>query len=199
MASSPQSTPESTLDVARFLEARGMTRFHYYLLIISCCVTFFDGLDFSLISFTLPYLRDEMALTDEMTGYVSSAAFAGQMIGSLVGSYIADIIGRRPVIIWCTLLSAVLTFVTGYADGPYQLIALRLLGGLAIGGLLAPGVVDQYRKHARRHQGARGDDHHARLQPGRCGGGAGDQFHRPGIWLARGVLRLRRGNRACWR
>ncbi len=132
------STSGASLDVARFLEDRGMTRFHYYLLAISCCVTFFDGLDFSLISFTLPYLRDQMALTDVMTGYVSSAAFAGQMIGSLVGSYIADIIGRRPVIIWCTLLSALLTFVTGFADGPYQLIALRLLGGLAIGGLLAP-------------------------------------------------------------
>jgi AAHS family 4-hydroxybenzoate transporter-like MFS transporter len=132
------TAPGKALDVAQFLENRGMTRFHYYLLFISSMVTFFDGLDFSLISFTLPYLRDEMHLTDVMTGYVSSAAFAGQMIGSLVGSYIADIVGRRPVIIWCTLLSAVLTFVTGYADGPYQLIGLRLLGGLAIGGLLAP-------------------------------------------------------------
>ena len=126
------------LDVARFLEDRGMTPYHYYLLMISSFVTFFDGLDFSLISFTLPYLRDEMALTDVMTGYVSSAAFLGQMIGSLVGSYIADIVGRRPVIIWCTLLSAVLTFITGFADGPMMLIALRLAGGLAIGGLLAP-------------------------------------------------------------
>lgn len=126
------------LDVAQFLEQRGMTPFHYYLLFISSLVTFFDGLDFSLISFTLPYLREEMALSDEMTGFVSSAAFAGQMVGSLVGSYIADIVGRRPVIIWCTLLSALLTFITGFADGPMMLIALRFLGGLAIGGLLAP-------------------------------------------------------------
>jgi len=132
------SAAGKTLDVAGFLEQRGMTRFHYYLLFVSSLVTFFDGLDFSLISFTLPYLREEMALTDTMTGLVSSAAFLGQMIGSLVGSYIADIVGRRPVIIWSTLLSAILTFVTGFADGPWALIVLRLLGGLAIGGLLAP-------------------------------------------------------------
>lgn len=129
---------KGSLDVAKFLEGRGLTPFHYYLLFVSSLVTFFDGLDFSLISFTLPYLREEMALTNEMTGYVSSAAFAGQMVGSLVGSYIADIVGRRPVIIWCTLLSAILTFVTGFADGPTALIVLRFLGGLAIGGLLAP-------------------------------------------------------------
>ena len=132
------STPaDRTLDVSALLD-RGMTPFHWRLLLISSLVTFFDGLDYSLISFTLPYLRDEMALTDEMTGFVSSAAFAGQMVGSLFGSFIADIVGRRPVILWCTILAAVLTFVTGYAGTPEMLIVLRFLGGLAIGGLLAP-------------------------------------------------------------
>ncbi len=131
-------TDGRTLDVASFLAGLPFTRFHVTLLIVSSLVTFFDGLDFSLISFTLPYLRDEMGLSDAMTGYVSSAAFAGQMIGSLVGSYLADIYGRRPVIIWCTILSAVLTFVTGFANTPEMLIVLRLIGGLAIGGLLAP-------------------------------------------------------------
>ena len=131
------SAPNRTLDVAAFLDG-AMTPFHRRLLIISCLVTFFDGLDFSLIAFTLPYLRDTMALTDEMTGFVSSAAFAGQMVGSLIGSYLADIIGRRPVILWCTVLSAILTFVTGFAGTPEMLIVLRFLGGLAIGGLLAP-------------------------------------------------------------
>jgi AAHS family 4-hydroxybenzoate transporter-like MFS transporter len=129
---------KGTLDVAKFLGGLPFTRFHIQLLLICSLVTFFDGLDFSLIAFTLPYLREQMALSDVMTGYVSSAAFLGQMIGSLVGSYIADIIGRRQVIIWCTILSATLTFVTGFANTPELLIVLRLIGGLAIGGLLAP-------------------------------------------------------------
>ena len=50
-----------TLDVAKFLQGLPFTRFHIQLLAICSLVTFFDGLDFSLISFTLPYLRDEMA------------------------------------------------------------------------------------------------------------------------------------------
>ena len=126
------------LDVANFLKDLKFTPFHRRILILSCLVTFFDGLDFSLISYTLPYIRDEMALSAEMMGSVSAAAFIGQMIGSLVGSYIADVIGRRPVILICTVLSAVLTFVTGYAQTPETLMVLRLLGGLTIGGLLAP-------------------------------------------------------------
>ena len=122
------SADSRTLDVTAFLD-RGMTPFHKRLLIISCLVTFFDGLDFSLISFTLPYLREEMGLSDAMTGYVSSAAFLGQMIGSLVGSYLADIYGRRPVIIWCTILSAILTFVTGFANTPEMLIVHQMITG----------------------------------------------------------------------
>ena len=138
MSEAQTASAGSTLDVAKFLQGLPFTGFHFQLLVICSLVTFFDGLDFSLISFTLPYLRDEMHLTDVMTGYVSSAAFLGQMIGSLVGSYLADLYGRRPVIIWCTVLSALLTFVTGFANTPEMLIVLRLIGGLAIGGLLAP-------------------------------------------------------------
>ena len=135
MASTDSS---KTLDVTAFFEGTGVTRFHIWLLVLSSFVTLFDGLDFSLISFTLPYLRDELHLTASMMGLVTSAAFLGQMIGSLAGSYLADLYGRRPVIIWCTLLGAAFTFVTGFASGPWMIIGLRLLGGLAIGGLLAP-------------------------------------------------------------
>ena len=138
IAGGPSHGRGGTLDVAAFLGDLPFGRVHVQLLIICSLVTFFDGLDFSLISFTLPYLIDEMGLSNAMTGYVSSAAFAGQMIGSLVGSYLADIYGRRAVIIWCTIISALLTFVTGFANTPEMLIVLRLIGGLAIGGLLAP-------------------------------------------------------------
>ena len=128
---------DGVFDVSAFL-SNAFLPFHRRLLVISCLVTFFDGLDFALISFVLPYLRDAMALSDAMTGYVSSAAFLGQMIGSLVGSYLADLLGRRPVIIWCTIIGAAMTFLTGFAPSPEWLIAFRLVGGLAIGGLLAP-------------------------------------------------------------
>src|SRR3990172_5039693 len=131
MATQSTTHDGETLDVARFLKGLKFTRFHLILLILSCFVTFFDGLDFMLIAYTLPYIRDEMHLTNEMMGNISSAAFLGQMIGSLVGSYFADIYGRRPVILVCTLLSALLTFVTGFAQTPEMLMVLRLFGGLA--------------------------------------------------------------------
>ena len=136
------------VDPARFVSLRlpftgkvwntGLTAWHLNLLLLCSLVTFFDGQDFSALAYALPYIREDMALTDQMTGYVSAAAFLGQMIGSLFGSYLGDIFGRRPVIIWCTIGSAVFTTVVGFASSPDQLIALRFVSGLAIGGLLAP-------------------------------------------------------------
>ena len=127
-----------TLDVTAFLQNAGMTRFHVWLLVVSSLVTFFDGLDFALVSVALPEIQSDLHLSNEMLGPVSSAAFLGQMIGSLVGSYLADVFGRRPVVLACTAIGALLTFVTGFSQSAEILIVLRLLGGLAIGGLLAP-------------------------------------------------------------
>jgi AAHS family 4-hydroxybenzoate transporter-like MFS transporter len=135
MASSAQA---QTLDVAKFLQDLKFTRYHAWLLLLCALVTFFDGQDFSALAYALPYIRDDMGISDEMTGYVSSAAFLGQMIGSLFGSYLGDVFGRRPVIIACTIGSAVLTTLVGFAGSPEQLIVLRFISGLAIGGLLAP-------------------------------------------------------------
>ncbi|MBV8911869.1 MAG: hypothetical protein JOZ05_02380, partial [Acetobacteraceae bacterium] len=57
---------QRTLDVTAFFERTGFTRFHVWILVVSSFVTFFDGLDFSLISVVLPYLRDDLNLNAAM-------------------------------------------------------------------------------------------------------------------------------------
>ncbi len=136
VSAGPGTADCATLDVTRFFEGLAVTRYHVRLLLISCLVTLFDGLDFSAMAYTLPYMREEMNLTDAQAGYVSAAAVAGQMVGSLACSYLADLYGRRPAIIGCTFLSAILTFLVGFAQSPDMLILARFISGLAIGGLL---------------------------------------------------------------
>ena len=90
MASSPETAAVRTLDVSQFMQGLKFNRYHLQILILCSLVTFFDGQDFTALSYALPYIREDMGLTDEMTGYVSSAAFLGQMIGSLFGAYLGD-------------------------------------------------------------------------------------------------------------
>ncbi|MEN7538492.1 MFS transporter [Aurantiacibacter flavus] len=132
------SHSSNSLDVAHFMQNLRFTRYHMTILLMCSLVTFFDGQDFAALAYALPYIRDDLGMSDEMTGYVSSAAFLGQMIGSLFGSYLGDMFGRRPVIIFCTIASAVMTLAVGFSASIEQLIVLRFISGLAIGGLLAP-------------------------------------------------------------
>lgn len=127
-----------TLDVSTYLQEQPFGRYHVTLLVLCALVTFFDGQDFTALPYALPYIREEWGIDDTTTSYVTSAAFLGQMIGSLFGSYLGDVFGRRPVIIVSTIGSAVLTTAVGFAQTPEQLMALRFVSGLAIGGLLAP-------------------------------------------------------------
>src|SRR5690606_17003404 len=69
------SADSRTLDVSQYLQSQKFGRYHLTVLILCSLVTFFDGQDFSALAYALPYIRDDMQITDEMTGYVSSAAF----------------------------------------------------------------------------------------------------------------------------
>jgi AAHS family 4-hydroxybenzoate transporter-like MFS transporter len=125
-----------TVDVAALLDARRLTAFNYRLIILSWLITVFDGLDLMMISFTAPYMRDQLHLTKGMLGTLFSTGTAGQILGGFLFCYIADRIGRRPTVIATAFLFGVLTIATAAAQNFEQLLALRFFDGLAIGGML---------------------------------------------------------------
>ncbi|WP_404713289.1 MFS transporter [Sphingomonas sp. MMS24-J13] len=131
MASAPR-----TFDVAAFLDGRGLSAFNYRVIMLSWFITLFDGLDLMMISFTAPYLKDSLALTKPMLGNLFAAGTAGQILGGFLFCYIADRIGRRPTVIGTSFLFGVLTIATAFAHNYPQLMVLRFVDGLAIGGML---------------------------------------------------------------
>jgi AAHS family 4-hydroxybenzoate transporter-like MFS transporter len=128
--------PARTIDLAKLLEDRKLTPFNYLLIILSWLVTMFDGLDMMMMSFTAPYMQDELHLTDTQIGNAFSAGTLGMVVGGLFFTYVGDRIGRRPTIMMCTLAFGILTFLTGFATNYPALLTLRFLDGLAIGGAL---------------------------------------------------------------
>ena len=125
-----------TIDLATLLDGRKLTPFNYTLIILSWLVTLFDGLDMMMMSFTAPYMQDELGLNDVQLGNAFSAGTLGMIAGGLFFTYVGDRIGRRPTIIMCTFAFGILTFLTGFATNYHALLTLRFLDGLAIGGAL---------------------------------------------------------------
>lgn len=125
-----------TIDIAAFIDGRGLNAFNYRLIILSWLITVFDGFDMMMISFTAPYMRDELGLDKIMLGNVFSAGLFGMMVGGFAFAYVGDRVGRRQTIIWAALAFGVLTIATAFARSYEALLLLRFADGFAIGGML---------------------------------------------------------------
>jgi AAHS family 4-hydroxybenzoate transporter-like MFS transporter len=124
------------VDVSAIIERQRLNRFLVGLVVISWVVTFFDGFDMNVIGFAAPYLAAEFSLSKAMLGNVFSIGLLGTMIGGFLFGFLGDRIGRRPAVILATILFGVLTLCFAMANGYALLLTLRLLDGIAIGGML---------------------------------------------------------------
>ncbi len=73
-----------TIDLAGLIDGRKLTPFNYVLIALSTLVTLFDGLDMMMMSFTAPYMQDELALSDTQISLAFSAGTAGMVVGGLI-------------------------------------------------------------------------------------------------------------------
>jgi MFS transporter, AAHS family, 4-hydroxybenzoate transporter len=125
-----------TTDISEIIEKQKLTGFVVRLILLCWIVTFFDGFDMNVIAFVMPDLSSLLHLNPVMKGYVFSAGLLGTMIGGFFFGYLGDRIGRRPSIILATASFGVLTLGLVLPHTYGQLLGLRLIQGIAIGGLL---------------------------------------------------------------
>ena len=126
----------SNVDVADLIERQKLGRFTVGLITASWLVTFFDGYDMTVISFTSKYLSKDLHLTPLMLGNVFSIGIFGTLLGGLAFGYLGDRIGRRPTILVSTAAFSLLTSSLAMAHSYPQLLVLRLLNGIALGGAI---------------------------------------------------------------
>jgi len=105
-----------------------------------------DGFDLQAIGFVGPALIRDWKIPSSSMGPVFSAALVGVLFGSILFSMLADRIGRRPVLIGVTLYFSALTFMTARVNTVDQLLIVRFLGGLGLGGIMpnAMSLVGEY-------------------------------------------------------
>jgi MFS transporter, AAHS family, 4-hydroxybenzoate transporter len=126
----------NTIDVSAIIEQQKLGRFLIGLVLISWIITFFDGLDNNLISFTAPIIGAEYHLGKIQLGNIFSIGLFGTMVGGFALGYLGDRIGRRPMVIFATALFGILTMCFALANSYGSLLALRFIDGLPLGGML---------------------------------------------------------------
>ncbi|WP_157269812.1 MFS transporter [Azohydromonas aeria] len=124
-------------DIRKTLDESAMSRFQWVAVAICVMLIMLDGFDVLVMAFTAASVAAEWKLNGAQLGVLFSAGLFGMAAGSLFVAPLADRMGRQPVIVLCLIVVAAGMLLSGVAQSHAQLVALRGITGVGIGGMLA--------------------------------------------------------------
>jgi AAHS family 4-hydroxybenzoate transporter-like MFS transporter len=122
-----------TVDIKAWIDNRSVGGYQWLIMSLCFFIVLFDGLDVAVMGFIAPSLIGEWGLSKAAFGPVMSAGMIGLAIGALTAGPYADRVGRKKVLLLAVTGFSVLSLACAFARNPYELAALRLLTGVALG------------------------------------------------------------------
>ena len=125
------------------------------LLVVALCfiVNMIDGMDVLILSYIAPTLQQEWGVSADRVGVLFSAGLLGMAIGGLLIAPLADLFGRKLVIVASLVCSTIAMIASGFAADVSQLMVLRGLVGIGIGSVLASmaALISEFAPDRRRN------------------------------------------------
>ncbi|MES2258122.1 MAG: MFS transporter [Pseudomonadota bacterium] len=122
------------VDVQALLDAGPVGSLQRRAILFCGMVALLDGFDTQMIGVLAPSMGSALGIELARFGPIFSAALFGYMVGALVIGSLADRYGRKSCMLVSVLIFGVFTFSTAYATSFGQLLLLRFLAGLGLGG-----------------------------------------------------------------
>ena len=131
------STNNSIKDINEFIDNGSITS--QQILVVSLCFIFnmLDGFDITAMAVVASPVSVDLALTPDLLGWICSFALAGMMVGAMALAPIADIIGRRALIILSLMIVGISVIMTSKVESLTPFMLLRFISGMGAGALLA--------------------------------------------------------------
>jgi len=129
-----------TFDIGQLVEEQKIGRFAIGLLLWCFLVMAMDGYDQTAVSFAAPAIVRDWHVNRAGFGPVFGAGLFGTLIGSFVFGTLGDRLGRRQAIIIGGFVFGALTLASVWAGSLQQLMLLRFLAGLGMGGVVPNAV-----------------------------------------------------------
>jgi len=122
------------VNASEVIDSRSLGPFQWLILIGCGLVAALDGLDTQCIGYTAPMVAAAVRVPMHTIGLIISAGLVGATIGAFTFGPAADRFGRKwPLVLSCTLFS-IFTFTTIFAHTLPQILVMRFLAGLGLGG-----------------------------------------------------------------
>ena len=124
--------------VSDIIDNHPVSLFQIRTVLLGGLVLFTDGFDAQTIGFLATPIAGSMDIPVNTFGPVFSSSLIGLMIAAMLAGPIADRWGRKWAVVLSTLAFAVFSLMTARIESLNELVALRFLTGLGLGGALTP-------------------------------------------------------------
>jgi AAHS family 4-hydroxybenzoate transporter-like MFS transporter len=129
-----KTTP--VLEVADAIDHSPIGRLHVRIFTLCVLCMIMDGFDVQALGYVAPALTREWGVAPSSLGPIFGAGNFGVLIGQLTFTMLADRIGRRPVLVFGTVLFALATLATSQVSTLPQLLTIRLIAGIGMGSII---------------------------------------------------------------
>lgn len=145
---------ERTIAVTQILDDRPVGALRWRIVLLCALITLLDGFDTQAIGYVAPQIAIDFGLPLSEFAAIFSASLFGLMIGAMVFGPLGDRMGRKPVLLASFAAVGLFTLLTGFANSSAELMVLRFLTGLGLGGTVPNAIALTAEYAPRRHRAA---------------------------------------------
>lgn len=128
------------VNVEERIDALPFGAYQMFVVFLGGLILFIDGLDVQLVSYIGPKIRVEWGLSQTLLGTVFSSMIWGLLIGFAFVAPLSLRFGHRKLVISNMILFGLATMAAALVNDATSMIALRVVAGIGLGGVLPSGV-----------------------------------------------------------
>ncbi|WP_095192495.1 MFS transporter [Pseudomonas sp. Irchel 3A7] len=123
-------------NIASVIDARPLGAYRLRIFAVCFLIVLMDGFDTQAIGFAAKAMSSSLDIPIALFGQVFSAGLLGAMIGAFLFGPLADRFGRRRLLASAILIFSVFSLLTPHAHTLPDLLLVRFLAGLGLGGAI---------------------------------------------------------------
>jgi AAHS family 4-hydroxybenzoate transporter-like MFS transporter len=124
------------IDIERVFDDQKIGSFHIKLILLSFLVLMTDGFDLGAAAYAGPGILKEWNLSGPELGALFSSSIAAGFVGPPLFGFLSDKFGRKRVIVGGAYFFGIFTLAAVLTNSLTELIVVRVLAGVALGGML---------------------------------------------------------------
>ncbi|SFJ76693.1 MFS transporter, AAHS family, benzoate transport protein [Halobacillus dabanensis] len=128
------------IHAGKIIDNSRFSSFHFSIIFWCFFIILMDGYDVVIYGSVVPSLIEEWNISSVTAGAIGSYTAAGTAVGAVFFGLLADKLGRKNVILLCTVLFSLFTALSAFSAGPTIFTVFRVIAGLGLGGVM-PNVI----------------------------------------------------------